>query len=238
LADPSGRPLAGAKVEVVEPRGETAAPSASRPLRLPFMAVRTLVVANLQSSLSVWMIDSDSELVYAPEAGFTQPERPGRRYGVEWNNFYRPRTWLTLDADAAWSHARYRVDPLGEGFEIPDAIQGVVSAGVSVNSIGPVSGSLRSRHLGRRALVSDGSVFSRPSFVLNGQINVRVTERFDVGLDIFNILDCRYEDIAYYFSTRIRDPRAGGMVEPEAQADFITHPGEPRTARVRLRAHF
>ena len=200
--------------------------------------VRTLVVPNLQSSISVWMIDSDSELVYAPEAGFTQPERPGRRYGVEWNNFYRARTWLTLDADAAWSHARYRVDPLGEGREIPDAIQGVVSAGVSVNDLGPVSGSLRGRHLGRRPLVSDGSVFSHASFVLNGLMNVRLGGRFDVGVDIFNILDRKYEDIAYYFPTRIRDPRPGGTLESEAQDDFITHPGEPRSVRVRLRARF
>jgi hypothetical protein len=208
------------------------------PTRGAEVGVRTLAVEGLQSSLSVWMIDSNSELVYAPEAGFTQPERPGRRYGVEWNNFYRPRRWLTLDADAAWSHARYRVDPLGEGREIPDAIQGVVSTGVTVTNVGPVSGSLRGRHLGRRPLMSDGSVFSRPSFVLNGQFNVRVSARVDIGVDIFNILDRKYEDIADYYSTRIRDPRQGGALEPDAQADFITHPGEPRSARVRLRAHF
>jgi outer membrane receptor protein involved in Fe transport len=176
--------------------------------------------------------------VYAPEAGFTQPERPGRRYGVEWNNFYRPRRWLTLDADAAWSHARYRVDPLGEGLDIPDAIQGVVSAGMTVQDTGRLSGSLRGRYLGRRPLVSDGSVFSRPSFVLNGQVNVRVSRWFDVGVDFFNLLDRNYDDIAYYFPTRIRDPRPGGTLEPAEQADFITHPGEPRTARVRLRARF
>jgi outer membrane receptor protein involved in Fe transport len=208
------------------------------PTRGGEVGVRTLIVPNLQSSLSVWMIDSESELVYGPEAGFTQPERPGRRYGVEWNNFYRPRRWLTFDADAAWSHAGYRIDPFGEGREIPDAIQGVVSAGVTVQDVGRVSGSLRGRHLGRRPLVPDGSIFSRPSFVLNGQINVRLNGRFEIGADIFNILDRKYEDIAYYFPTRIRDPRPGGSLEPGEQKDFVTHPGEPRTARIRLRARF
>jgi outer membrane receptor protein involved in Fe transport len=158
------------------------------------------------------MIDSESELVYAPEAGFTQPERAGRRYGIEWNNFYRLRPWLVLDADAAWSHARHRIDPLGEGRDISDAIQGVASA--------------------------DGSVFSRPSFVLNGQLNLPVGSRFGIGVDVFNLLDRQYEDITYYFPTRIRDPRAGGMLEAAQQPDFVTHPGEPRTARVRLRARF
>jgi hypothetical protein len=176
--------------------------------------------------------------VYAPEAGFTQPERPGRRYGIEWNNFYRPRSWLVLDVDAAWSHARYRIDPLGEGLDIPDAIQGVVSAGATVNGVGRLSGSVRGRYIGRRPLVSDGSVFSRPSFVLNGQLNVRVGTRFDVGVDVFNMLDRQYEDITYYFPTRIRDPRAGGTLEAAEQGDFVTHPGEPRSARIRLRARF
>jgi outer membrane receptor protein involved in Fe transport len=81
-------------------------------------------------------------------------------------------------------------------------------------------------------------VFSRPSFVLNGQMNVRVSRWFEVGVDFFNLLDRTYDDIAYYFPTRIRDPRPGGVLEPSQQADLITHPGEPRTARVRLRARF
>jgi len=202
------------------------------------LGMRTLLIAGLHSSLSVWTIDSDSELVYAPEAGFTQPERPGRRYGIEWLNFYRPLRWMTLDADAAWSHARYRTDPLGEGREIPDAIQGVLSAGVTVNGAGRVSGSLRGRSLGRRPLVSDGSAFSRPSFVVNGQLDVRLSARFELGVDVFNLLDREYEDIAYYFPTRIRDPHPGGMLEAAEQPDFVTHPGEPRTARIRLRARF
>jgi hypothetical protein len=202
------------------------------------LGLRTLMLANLQSSIAIWTIDSESELVYAPEAGFTQPERPGRRYGIEWLNFYRPRAWLALDADAAWSHARYRTDPLSEGREIPDAIQGVVSAGATVNGAGRLSGSVRSRSLGRRPLVPDGSIFSRSSFVLNGQLDLRIGPRFDVGLDVFNILDREYEDIAYYFPTRIRDPRPGGALENGAQPDFVTHPGEPRTARLRFRARF
>jgi outer membrane receptor protein involved in Fe transport len=202
------------------------------------LGLRTLMLANLQSSIAIWTIDSESELVYAPEAGFTQPERPGRRYGIEWLNFYRPRAWLALDADAAWSHARYRTDPFGEGREIPDAIQGVVSAGATVNGAGRLSGSVRGRSLGRRPLVPDGSIFSRSSFVLNGLLDVRIGPRFDVGVDVFNILDREYEDIAYYFPTRIRDPRPGGVLENGAQPDFVTHPGEPRTARLRFRARF
>jgi hypothetical protein len=148
------------------------------------LGIRTLVVPNLQSAVSVWMIDSDSELVYSPAEGFTQPERPGRRYGIEWNNFYRPRSWLALDADAAWSNAQYRIDPLREGREIPDAIHGVLSAGVALKDLGPVDASVRGRSPGRRALAPDGTVFSRPSVALNGQLGVRIGARVEVGVDV------------------------------------------------------
>src|SRR5262249_11930580 len=87
---------------------------------------RTVAMPRLQTALSMWIIDSDSELVYAPEDGFTEPSRPGRRYGIESNSVYRFRRWLALDLDAAWSQARYRIDPNHEGRDIPDAIRGVI----------------------------------------------------------------------------------------------------------------
>jgi hypothetical protein len=201
------------------------------------VGVRTLAMHGLQSSISLWIIDSDSELIYTPEDGFTAPERPGRRFGVEWNNFYRPRPWLAFDFDAAWSSAEYRIDPNGEGRLIPDAIQGVVSSGVAVTGA-RVSASLRGRYIGRRPLVSNGEAYSQPSFVLNGQFGIRVNERMDVGIEAFNLLNREYDDIAYYFPTRLRDPRVGGQLEPEAQPDYVTHPGEPRTIRAGLRVRF
>jgi len=218
------------------PDGRPVTPTA--PLVKTFGAevgVRTLRISRLQSSLSAWMIDSDSELVYAPEDGFTQPERPGRRFGVEWNNFYRPSPWLAVDVDAAWSNARYRTDPDREGRLIPDAIAGVVSAGLTLGGVGRFSGSLRGRYLGRRALVPDGTAFSTPSFVMNGNADIRLTGRWSIGIGGFNLLNRRYEDITYYFDTRIRDPRPGGALESSTAPDYVTHPGEPRTVRLQLR---
>jgi hypothetical protein len=202
------------------------------------IGIRSLIVPNLQSSMSLWIIDSDSELVYVPEAGFTEPNRPGRRFGVEWNNFYRPRRWLAFDMDAAWSSARYRIDPNHEGRYIPDAIRGTLSTGVTVSGVGRFSGSVRGRYLGPRWLVSDGSVSSSPSFLLNAILNVQLTEHVSVGVEALNILNRHYDDIAYYFATRLRDPRPGGALEAAAQPDFVTHPGEPRTARVRWQLRF
>jgi hypothetical protein len=58
-----------------------------------------------------------------------------------------------------------------------------------------------------------------------------------VALEGFNLLNRHYDDIVYYFATRLRDPRTG-VLEPAALPDFVTHPAEPRSVRVRLRIPF
>jgi hypothetical protein len=199
--------------------------------------VRSTVIPKLQTSVAFWGIDSESELVYVPEAGFTEPSRPGRRYGVEWLNFWRVRPWLTLDADLAFSQARYTTDPDGAGTRIPDAVAGVYSLGATVNDRGGWGGSLRGRYLGPRALTEDGSIESAPSFVLNAQLGKSFGQHWQVLVEAFNLLDREYDDIVYYYSTRLRDPRTS-VLEAGERSDFVAHPAEPRSLRIRLHVRF
>lgn len=98
------------------------------------IGVRTTIGPGLQSSLTAWVLAIDSELLFVGDAGTTEASRPSRRWGVEWANFYEPTPWLTLDADVAWSQARFR-DDAPEGRHIPGSIETVVSAGVSVHDL-------------------------------------------------------------------------------------------------------
>jgi hypothetical protein len=200
------------------------------------IGVRTAIVPRLQSSIAFWGIDSDSELVYLPEAGVTVASRPGRRTGVEWLNFWQARPWLAVDADLAFSTARFTTDPDSIGTRIPGAVTDVYSIGVTMTGVRGWSASVRGRYIGSRPLIEDGSVESSPSFVLNTQIGRRIG-RWEVALEGFNLLNRHYDDIVYYFATRLRDPRTG-VLEPAALPDFVTHPAEPRSVRVRLRIPF
>src|SRR5262249_26039759 len=74
------------------------------------VGLRTEVVPPLQSSLAVWILHLDSELVWDADAGTTSPSAPTRRYGVEWANSYQPLSWLLLDLNVAWSHAVFTAD--------------------------------------------------------------------------------------------------------------------------------
>ena len=46
------------------------------------------LVPGLQSSLTLWILDLDSELVFRRRfSASNEPSRPSRRWGVEWANF-------------------------------------------------------------------------------------------------------------------------------------------------------
>lgn len=197
------------------------------------VGARTSAGARVQSSVALWWLDSDSELIYTAEDGVTSPERPGRRIGLEWLNVVRLTRWLTTDLDAAWSSARYRTDPLGEGRAIPDAASAVVGGGLGISTT-RVAANLRARYLGSRPLLSSGARSVEGSVVVNGQLELRVSRRVRLTLQGFNLLDRRYEDTAYYYATRLRDPRTG-QLEETSMWDEVTHPGQPRTLRAGLR---
>eukprot|EP01032_Pedospumella_encystans_P002126 gene2126-2491_t len=58
------------------------------------LGLRSEWIPRLQSSLSAYRLDFDSELSYVGDAGATQAGDPSRRYGVEFSNYYKPFTPL------------------------------------------------------------------------------------------------------------------------------------------------
>jgi hypothetical protein len=192
---------------------------------------RTVPVPGLEMDVAVWRLDIDQELLFVGDAGITEASRPSRRWGVEWNTYAAPRPWLVLDADLAWSRARFTDgDPAGD--RIPGSVERVASAGVTVDSGRIPFGSLRLRYFGPRSLVEDGSVRSSSTRLLNGQIGARLTSGADLVLDAFNLLDADASDIDYFYTSRLQDEPAGGV------DDVHTHPTLPRTIRVQVRVKF
>ena len=80
------------------------------------VGMRTALIPNSQLSLSVWQLDLDSELLFVGDGGSTEATRPSRRTGVELGIYSeKPRDWLIIDADYAWSKARFQDnDPAGD----------------------------------------------------------------------------------------------------------------------------
>ena len=197
--------------------------------------VRTLWVKGLQSTLSFWWLQSDSELVFIGDAGNTEATRPSERYGVEFANYYTPISWLTFDLDYAWSHARYRDVVAGEGDFIPGAIENVLSAGVTVHDVPSLGGffsSLRLRYFGPRPLVEDDAFQSEGTAIVNLQAGYQFNARWRFTVDVFNLFNTKGDDITYYYTSRLPG-------EPDAGVDdYHFHPVEPIQVRAGISARF
>jgi outer membrane receptor protein involved in Fe transport len=181
----------------------------------------------LQTSLALWMLEFDSELVYVGDAGATEANRPSRRHGLEWNNRWLPQPWLLVDADLAWTHARFS-DTSPAGQRIPNAVDKVASLAVTARELGPWSASLQWRYLGTGALIEDNSVRSKASLTSNLRVSRRLGHAAEVTLDVFNLFDREVNDIQYFYESQL-------PTEATPVADRHVHPAEPRTLRVTLR---
>lgn len=215
-------PMTGARVDTVTPLVRT---------RGGEVGLRTILIPKVQTTVAVWGLSLDSELVFVGDAGTTEPGRPSRRAGVEWANSYTPRPWLLFDADLSWSSARFTDDD-SSGSAIPGAVRHVASVGASVSEYHRISAGLRLRYLGPRPLIEDATVTSRRSLVVNMEAGYRVASRTRILVDVLNVFDSRESDIEYYYASRL----AG---EPSAGSDDIhTHPLQPRTARIGVQLDF
>ena len=191
------------------------------------IGVRTVRIPHLQSSLSLWTLRLDSELIFVGDAGTTEAGRPSHRDGLEWANFYAPTSWLTLDADVSLSRARFAdADPAGD--RIPGAVSTVIQGGVSVNDVKRLSGSVRWRYVGPRALIEDAAVRSKATSLVSLEGGYRVSRALRLAVDVFNLLDARDSDVDYFYTSRLPGEPLDGV------AGIHLHPALPRTARVSL----
>ena len=202
------------------------------------VGIRTTWVPGLQSTLSAWWLDIDSELLFVGDAGSTEASRPSRRYGLEFANYYTPTKWLTLDADVSLSQARFRDrDPAGQS--IPGSIETVVAAGIAVHDLHGFFGGLRLRYFGPRSLIEDNTVRSSASALVNLQAGYAFNNKWKMTVDAFNLLNRKASDIEYYYESRLR----GEAINPDPALnggynDIHLHPAEPVSFRVALTGRF
>ncbi|MFN7138173.1 MAG: TonB-dependent receptor [Limisphaerales bacterium] len=219
-------------------RGTTAPTDPVDPLVRTYGAevgVRTTWVPNLHSSVSLWWLDIDSELLFVGDAGTTEASRPSRRYGVEFANYYTPLKWLTIDADYSLSHARFRDDdPAGN--RIPGSVESVIAAGISVHDLNGFFGSLRLRYFGPRPLVEDDSVRSNETILLSAQVGYKINKTWTLSAEVFNLLNRKDSEIDYFYPSRLADEPVGP--DEGGYNDIHFHPVDPISFRVALTATF
>jgi hypothetical protein len=198
------------------------------------VGARTAIVPHLQNELTVWYLHLASEQLFDGDHGVTTPSFPSNRYGVESANYYTPVPWLTVDADIAYSVARFIGDPAG--VYIPGSPTWVVSAGASLDDFHGFFASVRMHYFGERPQIDNDVVESDPSTIVNTRVGYKFKFKYFTGsrvsLDLFNVFNNKTTDIDYYYVSRLPGEPPAGI------NDIHTHPADPLEVRVTLKAVF
>ena len=194
------------------------------------IGTRTSILPGLVSTLSFWYLLSDSELTYSGDQGDTESNSASRKYGVEWANFYKPTSWLTLVADVSLTRARYVSEQNG-GFYIANSIPIVVSGVATVESPIGIFASTRLRYFSSQPLIEDNSVREPDSLIIDAKVGYR-HGRYEVAVDVLNLLNSKSDDIAYYYASRLQGEPLVGV------NDVHLHPVEPFEVRAGMTVHY
>jgi outer membrane receptor protein involved in Fe transport len=183
----------------------------------------------VQTAVSLWRLDIDSELLFIGDAGTTEATRPSRRTGIEWSTYLKFAPGWLADFDIALSRARFRDDDLA-GNRVPGAIERTASFGVGYKQDRWDAG-VRGRYFGPRPLIEDNGVRSGSSTLINVQTGYRPTQNVRVSLEVINRFDRDVSDIDYFYESQL----AG---EPSPAADIHTRPALPRSVRTAVTVRF
>jgi hypothetical protein len=207
----------------------------------------TSLAPHLTTTFDVFKLKLKSELVFSGDAGDTEPSGATTRSGFELGNSYKVNSWLTAQLHGAYTRARFdsnaAPDDLGcstaapanpcaaaisiVGRYIPNSPTNVIDASVTAQRESGWFGSVKARHFGAAPLVEDNSAKSPAYTTVDAQVGFRSSDQWLAALDLFNIANVKWNDIEYYYVSRLKN-------ETTATPDYVVHPGVPFT----LRLHF
>jgi outer membrane receptor protein involved in Fe transport len=175
---------------------------------------------------ALWYLELDSELLFVGDAGTTEATRPSERWGLELNNFWMIDEVWSLEADIAWTDARFSDDAI-EGRHIPGALKTVASATLSAQTPAGWFGALRVRYVDGAPLIEDATVRAHSATLAHLSLGW-AGQRYSLRADVLNLLDSDDRDIEYFYPSRLEGEPLEGV------EDRHFHRFEPRQVRVTL----
>jgi outer membrane receptor protein involved in Fe transport len=192
------------------------------------VGVRATPRPRWRSTLALWALDLDSELLFVGDGGATEPSAASRRRGATFANFWRPTARLAIDADVSLARARFSGVVAGEE-RVPGALERVVASGIAWSPLSHgIFGALRLRHFGSYPLTEDNAVRAASTTLLSAEGGYQLRSGLRLRATVLNLLDARASDIQYFYRSRLAGESAAGV------DDVHFHPVEPRQLRLSL----
>jgi TonB family protein len=163
---------------------------------------------------ALWQLDLDSETVWIGDEGTTEAAGSTRRQGVEFETRYEFTKWLAADLDVTLTKSAFTVDPSGNGLAL--APKQTWAGGVSMrHDLGPgvIRSGLRFYGIGDRPASDDGFLVARGFNQFDLHLGYR-HRRFDVALDVENLLNGTFRSAQFATTSRLRGEPAIGAPVP------------------------
>jgi hypothetical protein len=216
--------------------GQTGAPLIARQRGEELGLRQQLARGKIAVTLAVFNLDAESETTYDPDAGEDAAGPASRRYGFEVNVTYQALRWLELYASYSGDHARFKTDfddGTGHvGRYLPNAPFATGSFNVYVKNLGPWSGGLEYRYLGREPLTPDNQVQSGGYGEWNADVRFAFAPDWGAALGVYNILNRHANAAEFWYADRLPGEPLEGV------ADLHIHPLEPLAVRLTVSKTF
>jgi TonB-dependent Receptor Plug Domain len=188
--------------------------------------LRSKAIPRTELSLTYWVIDLASELVFVGDDGTTEARGPSHREGIEFAMRVKILDWLTFSGDVTVAKAEFDT-----GGAIPLAPLLTSRADLTARLPWGLSSSLAMRFLGDRYADEERHQTAR------GYLLVDFTTRYrykwlEAFVSIENVGNTDYREAQFFFTSRLAGEPAGGV------PDIHYTPGNPRTVLGGLAVRF
>ncbi len=178
---------------------------------------------------AAWSLFLDQEFVYVGDAGIVEPSGRSRRFGIELGARYQVTDWLYAYSDINYTYARSTDESDGADL-IPLAPDFTAVGGLTVNNLGPFSGSLTYRFVDDRAANEDNSIIADGYFVTD--MNLSYTRKnWTYSLIVENLFDIEWNETQFATESRLFN-------EANSVEEIHFTPGTPFYLRGKIAVRF
>jgi len=179
--------------------------------------VRSKAIPRTEVSLTYWVLDLASELVFVGDEGTTEAQGPSHRDGIEFAMRLRILDWLSFSGDVTATRAKF-----DSGGAVPLAPLLTSRADLTARLPWGLSSSFSMRYLGDRYADEDRHHTARGYLLFDwvARYRYRWLEAF---VSIENLANVDYREAQFLFNSRLPGEPTNGI------QDIHFTPGNPRT---------
>ena len=179
--------------------------------------VRSKAIPRTEFSLTYWVLDLASELVFVGDEGTTEARGPSHRYGIEFATRVKLLDWLTFSGDVTASRATF-----DSGGAVPLAPRLTSRADLTARLPWGLASSFAMRYLGDRYADEDRTQTARGYLLFDWTARYRF-KWLEAFVSIENLANTEYREAQFFFTSRLPGEPTTGV------PDIHYTPGNPRT---------